>query len=158
MDQLGAMRRRIAELEEAETTRKRAEEALVESAERYRVLLESITEGILVQDREFRCLLVNDELARMAQMPKEKLLGSKMTDLFPGVERSVFYKTYKKVMETGQPAVASDEFVFEDGRRCWYEVHVYAAPEGVLAIVVDITKSKKVMEKLRQYKFMVESA
>ncbi len=158
MDQLGAMRRRIAELEEAETTRKRAEEALVESAERYRVLLESITEGILVQDREFRCLLVNDELARMAQMPKEKLLGSKMTDLFPGVERSVFYKTYKKVMETGQPAVASDVFVFEDGRRCWYEVHVYAAPEGVLAIVVDITKSKKAMEKLRQYKFMVESA
>ena len=135
------------ELEEAH---KQAEEELRESEERYRHLLGSITDGIQVQDREFRYLLVNDELTRMAQMPEEKLLGSKMTDVFPGVEKTVFFKTYKKVMETGEPAVASDEFAFPDGRKQWYEVHAYPAPEGILVIVTDITERKRMEEELQK--------
>ena len=130
------------------TERKQAEEDLQESEERYRLLLGSITDGIQLQDRELRYILVNDELARMAQMPKEKLLGSKMTDIFPGVEETLFYKTYNKVIETGEPAIASDEFVFEDGRRKWYEVHTYPAPEGILTIVTDITERKRAEEEL----------
>ena len=138
--------------------RKRAEEALRESEEQYRTLLESITDGVQVMDRELRYVLVNDELARIARMPKETLLGRKMTDLFPGVEETVFLKTYKKVMETGEPAVASDEFVFEDRQRGGYEVHAYPGPEGLLVIVTDITERKRAEEELRKLSSVVEQS
>ena len=135
---------------ELEDEGKQAAEALGTSEKRYGFLLESITDGVQVLDRKLRYLVVNDELARMAQMPKAKLLGSKMTDLFPGVEETVFLKTYEKVLETREPAVASDEFVFEDGRRGWFDVHAYPAAEGILVIVTDITERKRAEEEQRR--------
>ncbi len=132
------------------TERKKAEERLQASEQRYRLLLGSITDGVQVQDHELRYLLVNDELARMAQMPKETLLGRKATDLFPEFEQTVFFETFKKVLKTGKSAVTSDEFVFEDGRRRWFEAHVYPAPEGILVMVRDITDRKEAEKALSE--------
>ena len=144
------------------TRRKQAEEALQESEERYRLLLESITDGVQVTDREMRYVLVNDELARMTQMPKERLLGNKMTDLFPGVEETVFFKTFKQVMETGEPATAADEFTFPDRRKAWYEVHVYPVQEGLFVIVTDTTEHRRTEEALKEsearYRALFEGA
>lgn len=140
----------IVKLERAlsETRAKRAEEALKESELRHRQLLESITDGVLVLNKEFVYVQVNHQLAQMAQMPREMLVGHKMTDLFPGVEETVIFKTLKSVLETGKPCVASDEFTFQDGRKQWFEVHAYPAPEGILAIVTDITKRHKIKQEL----------
>ncbi|MCD4785128.1 MAG: PAS domain S-box protein [Candidatus Eremiobacteraeota bacterium] len=120
----------------------------LETMKRYRFLLESLTDGVLIIDQEWRYLSLNDEVARMVQMPKEKLIGNKMTDLFPGIEHTVFGKTYSQVLETGEPATASDEFTFSDGRRGWYEVQVFPATEGLLIIVADITERKRAQDTL----------
>ena len=144
------LQQRVKELEKEAVGHKKIEEPLRESEERYRLLLESITDGIQVTDSEMRYVLVNDKLAHMAQMPKETLLGSKMTDLFPGVEETVFFKTYKQVMETCEPTTTSDQFTFPDGRKAWYEVHVYPAQEGLFVIVTDITEHKRDVQALRE--------
>ena len=132
------------------TDRKKNEDTLKSSEKRYRRLLESISEGVYALNQELRYILVNDEAARRAQIPKEKMMGRKITDLFPGHEKTVFFKVNKQVMETGKPAIASSEFTFPDGRKGWYEVHVYPVPEGILCISTDITERKKVEESLRE--------
>jgi len=132
------------------TERKHMEEALRESERRYRVLIESISDGVYAIDREWRYTLANDIAARMVNLPRERLIGNRLTDLFPGVEASAFYRSYRAVMETREPATAAGEFTHPDGKRGWYEVRIYPSPEGILCISTDVTERRRVEEELRE--------
>jgi PAS domain S-box-containing protein len=156
--ELVELRRRVAELEVLETERKRAEEELRASEQRYRLLLESISDSVYVLDREWRHIVVNDAAGRFVRIPKEKLLGGKLTDLFPGVEETEFFRTFQRVMETRQPDTVTGEYTFEDGRKGWYEVHVYPVPEGILCISRDITGRKILEEIWKRYNFIVNTS
>ena len=128
---------------------KREEDAKRRSEERYRTLLESIGDSVYVLDREWRHVIINEAGAKFTRTPKEKLLGNKLTDLFPGVEKTPFFAAFKRVMETRKPETVNSKYVFENGPEGWYEVHVYPVPEGILCISTDITSRKKTEEELR---------
>jgi PAS domain S-box-containing protein len=130
------------------TERKRMEKEIRESEQRYRLLLESISDGVYVLDKELRFVLVNDEGARLLRLLREKMLENSVTDVIPNVEKTQFFETAKRVLETGKPDTIIDEYVFEDGWRGWYEAHMYPVQEGVLIIVTDITERKKAEEEL----------
>jgi len=137
--------------------RMRAEKVLKESEERYRLLLESISDSVYVLDREWRHVVVNNAAERFVQIPKENLLGSKLTELFPGVEETEFFKVFERVMETWKSDIVTNEYTFEDGREGWYEVHVYPVPEGILCISRDITERRRAEEELEQYRHHLET-
>ncbi len=130
------------------TDRKKAEEVLKKSEERYSRLLDSISNGVCLFDDEWRYLLVNDAQAHFLGMKRENLLGKSMLDLFPDLEETRFFKLFKHVKETRQSGAVSDKYAFQDGREGWYEAHVYSVPEGILCIVTDITDHKKAEEEL----------
>ena len=67
--------------------RKEAEHKLIESEEdyhklsdQYRMLLESITDGVYVLDKNWTYLLINNTAADMVKLPVEKLIGNKITN------------------------------------------------------------------------------
>jgi PAS domain S-box-containing protein len=136
---------------------KRAEDAKRRTDERYRILLESISDSVYVLDREWRHVIVNEAGSRFTHIPVDKLLGNKLTDLFPGVEKTSFFAAFRRVMETRKPETASDKYVFEDGREGWYEVDVYPVPEGILCISSDITEGKKAEMLLRANALILEN-
>ena len=120
------------------------------TTERYRNLLESIDDSVYVLDREWRHVVVNEAAARFTHVPKERLLGNKLTDLFPGVEKTPFFEAFRRVMETRKPETVSAPYVFEDGRKRYYEVHVHPVPEGILCISSDVTERKQMEIALKQ--------
>jgi len=130
------------------TERRKMENALRESEERLRRLLESMSEHIAVFDTEWRYLLANEALTRSLEIPREQLLGKKLTEVFPGIEKSAFFEAGERVMKSRKPATVTNEYTFEDGRTGWFESHIYPVPEGIMYVANDITERKQMQEAL----------
>ena len=120
-----------------------AENKLEESEEKYRLLFESITDGAFVLDYEWRYIGVNNVAANIVGVSKSDLIGSKITDIFVGIEQTEFFKTYERVMNSRVPESVINEFAHTDGNKGYYEVYVYPCPIGILCIARDITDRKK---------------
>lgn len=154
MEDLEKQEQYTRDLEQEIVERRQAEEALKESENRYRQLVESIDSGICVMDDQWRFALVNAAAARLMGRSREELLGQRITDLFPGFEETAFCAAHRRVMETGQAEQAVDTFVFPGGKERWYEAHVHRVPEGILCINLDITERKQLEDQLRQVQKM----
>ncbi len=140
------------------TARKCAEAALRESENRYRTLLEGVTDSVYVLDSDWNHLLVNEAAHRFTGTPSGGLLGKNLLELFPNVEGTPFFESFQRVMEKREPEVVESEFRFLHGGKGWYEVNVYPVPEGILCISKDITDRKLAEGELEAARQAAEAA
>ena len=131
------------------TKRKKTEEELRVSRKWYMTLLESISDGVWVLDREWHYIFVNRAGARLVNMKPEDLTGRKITNVFPAVKKTEFFRMYKRSMEKRVRGTVSGPFTLPSGKGGFYEVRVYPVPDGILCIGRDVTKAKEEEEKLR---------
>ncbi|MCD6147137.1 MAG: PAS domain S-box protein [Thermoplasmata archaeon] len=125
-------------------------EALKEIEKIYNLLFESTSDSIYALDREWRYILANSATEHLTGMQKEELLGKKITEIFPGIEKTKIFESFRRVMEKRKAEVVSDEYVFDDGGRRWHEVRVYPSPRGILCISRDVTEQREMEKKLRE--------
>ncbi|MFQ5770400.1 MAG: PAS domain S-box protein, partial [bacterium] len=137
------------------TVRKHAVEALQESEERFRQLIERVPDGIYSSTPEGKLLAVNSALVKMlGYESKEKLLKLDISkDLyFNPEERQGVLSKFRK------DAIASNIFRLKkkDGNELWVEDHVqpiYNSKGQLLyydGVLRDITKRKQAEEALRE--------
>ena len=140
---------RTAKLQEEMAARKKVEDALRESEEKYRVLFEGSTQGILAADVESkRFLLANPAICRMLGYSEVELLQLSITDIHPqDVLDNVLSEfeslaRVEKPMSFAVPCMRKDDTVFYadiaasntivHGRRC------------TVGFFTDITKRKQI--------------
>ncbi len=151
------------------TERKRAEEALGQSEERYRTILEEMDDGYFEVDLAGNYTFVNDSMCCIRGYPREELMGMNYRGLTPKEDVAHVYKAYNRVYRTGEPLRGfSRETIRKDGSRALLEISasLLRNPTGKVVgfrgIGNDVTERKRAEEKLKEsearYRNLVETA
>jgi len=141
------------------TSLKKAEQALRESEERYRTILENIEDGYWEMDLAGRLTFFNDAFRRIHDLPTEKLMGMSYRKYTPRETAEKPFKIFNAVYRTGEPAKVVDfEIVNRDGSRATHELSVSLMrdeegnPVGFRGISRDVTDRKKTEEEIREHR------
>ncbi|MEE4351621.1 MAG: PAS domain S-box protein [Desulfatiglans sp.] len=157
--------KRVRELEMEIENHRLAEEALIESEQRYRGVFDSAVDGMLITDLDTIILDANPSYCQMLGYSKEELIGRKVLDhVHPDFHDNVVEFT-RQVKETGK-TLMENVSIRKDGTFFPIEVHGAAFSHygqlALLAIIRDISKYKAVLEALRsseeKYRLLVETA
>ncbi|MDI6754689.1 MAG: PAS domain S-box protein [Thermodesulfobacteriota bacterium] len=135
---------------------KQSEEALRESEERYRNILESIEDGYYEVDIAGNFTFVNDSLCRILGYSKEETIGMNDRRYTDPENAKKLFQTFNKVYRTGQPARVFDwEIIRKDGAKRYVEASVSLIKDssgnriGFRGIVRDTTERKEAEEEMK---------
>jgi len=139
------------------TERKQAEEALRQSEEKYRTILESIEEGYFEVDVAGNLTFVNDSMCRIWGYPKEQMIGLNNRQYTDEENAKKLYQTFNEVYRTGISSKAFDwQIIRKDGTVVYIEATVSLRKDsagnviGFRGTVHNITERKEAEEALRQ--------
>lgn len=102
-------------------------------------LLDYLIEGCQVIDHDYRYIYLNDAVVKHSHFTADYLLGKKMSECYPGIEKSDMYKKLTTCMQFGLPKKMVNQFKYPDGSIGWFELIMQQVPDGVLIMSNDIT-------------------
>ncbi len=161
---------RVVILTEDITERKRTEEALRESEERYRAIWENSPVGICLTDRDGIYHYVNRTYCDIYGYTREELIGQPFQEMIvPSGHPKTRKEDYARLFETPQavPLGETELFVRKDGKPIYIQytsdfVWQNGVPRYLVAMNIDITDKHKALAALREseenYRLLVENA
>ena len=138
------------------TERKRAEEALRESEERFRSIVENSHDGIMILDDAHRFIYVNDELCRISGYSREEVVGLDFREFLDEESKQLVAERYVRRQRGEEiPPRYEFNFVHKDGQKRRVEISSavikYSAGKvKTVAQILDITERKRAEEALHQ--------
>ena len=136
-----------ADVDHLLSERRRAEEALRESTDRYRTILENIADGYYEIDPEGRLSFCNDAMLDILGLERDQVHRLSPTVFMDSDRADRMVAAFRRVWATGQPTTAlACELSRPDGRRIAVEVSISLVhdregePVGFRGIVRDVTE------------------
>jgi len=136
------------------TERKMAEEALRENEHLLANILESMDEGVLVLDHEFRYQMVNKKLVALGA-GRERVIGKTPWEAFPYLKNTVVEERMRSAMKGHVMSSAETKLTVSDRKTVWSRDSFSPLRDandrviGVVGLVNDITRHKQAEEELR---------
>jgi diguanylate cyclase (GGDEF)-like protein/PAS domain S-box-containing protein len=143
------------------TERKRAEEELIQSEERYRTILDNTQEGYFEVDLAGKFTFVNDAECNDLGYTREELIGMNYKRYTDETAAKKTYELFNRVFRTGEQIRGFEgEFIKKDGTKGFNEISVSlirnkeGKPVGFRGLSRDITERKRLEEKLQTMSIM----
>jgi PAS domain S-box-containing protein len=141
------------------TSRKQAEEALLETKKRLEIFIDSATDAIAIYDNDLRLVEINRKA--LSYFPKgtkkANLLGLHFGKITPFLKKDDSnYSIYKSIIKTGKPYFHEDEIVVGPN-SFFFNVKVFKVDEGIGIVATDITEQKAIESSLRETKELLQS-
>ncbi|MFT3891072.1 MAG: PAS domain S-box protein [Anaerolineales bacterium] len=156
---------RIAGIAADITERKRAQEELRDSENRYRGLFENLVIGFalheIITDEEgqpvdYTFLEINPMFEKLTGIKAKEVVGRRATEVLPSLENERFIPIYGRVALTGEFTHLEE---FSRDLNKYYEINAYSPKQGQFAVTfIDITERKKADEELRKLSRAVEQS
>ncbi|MFH1742122.1 MAG: PAS domain S-box protein [bacterium] len=133
--------------------------SLENSEKRYRELVETMNDGLGMQDEKGIITFVNDRLTEMLGLKKEEVIGRPASDFLDEANESIRRDQIAK-RKQGQSSSYELEWMAKDGRRILTLMSVRPLVgddgrfKGSLAVITDITEYRKLEQQLRHVQKM----
>ena len=138
------------------TERKKAEQKLSESEEKYRELFNNMSSGVAVYEaindgEDFIFKDFNLAGEKIDNVRREDLIDKKVSEMFPGVKEFGLFDIFQKVWRTGNSESHPIRLYNDNRIDGWRENYIYKLPSGeIVAVYDDVTERKKAEQKLKE--------
>jgi PAS domain S-box-containing protein len=118
-------------------------------------ILTGLNDHYVVFDHQWRYVYANEAAARTLGVPKEKLIGNVIWELFPDAVGNQFYQELHRAREERKDFVSEHYY---QKWNSWYENRYYVLPDGIAVLSIDITPRKRAEDAQRQSEQMLAFA
>lgn len=156
IEKLSVLKERIKELEQSESERKRASEALRESEERYWALVENASDIVFKTDNTGHITFVNPVAIRILGYGKEEIIGRHCPTLIHPDMREEAIKFFGLQFVKGIQNTYSEYLVVtKEGREIWFGANSTLIVQdgnvaGFQVVARDITERKRMEKELEE--------
>ncbi len=145
----------------AETIAQR-QQAMVESEDKYRNLLENLPQRIFYKDRNLVYVSVNQRMAEDLGIRAEDAIGKTDEELFPANLAAEYRESDQRVLDAGHIVEREERYCFDGEERFIHTVKkplldAHGEVVGILGIFWDVTERRQAEEQLRQSAVVFES-
>jgi PAS domain S-box-containing protein len=137
------------------TERKKAEEALRRSEEHYRMLAETMNDGLQQIDETGRYVYVNNKMGEILGYSPDEMIGGYLTDFFDENAQKIMNKQLIR-----RKKGVAEPYEIENTRKDGQRIFIRISPQpifdekgefrGSFAVVTDITEHRRVEEALQE--------
>ncbi len=130
-----------------ERDRNRALKELVESEEKYRSLVDRISDGFLAMDENLHVTFINQTAEQLLQSSPGLLIGKNLLKEFPEAFDRPIHKAFLRAMKTGYNIHLEEYSAVMDK---WLYGSIYPSATGLSVFFRDITEQRKAEETARE--------
>jgi PAS domain S-box-containing protein len=156
ISELADLRQRVAELEAADTERKRAEEALRESEEDLRAIFNGVGDGIALIDMTGKVIKVNKRIMAIGGYTEDEIIGKRIAlfKMFPPPSLAKMLSNFAKLIAGQQCPPFDVEVYTEAGEKLDVELRGSLLRKkgkvvGIVGVMRDITERKQAEEQIK---------
>ena len=132
---------------------KEASEKAALLGQRLNSTLESMTDGFLMLDRDWRVLYINSAAENCLQRSRSSLLGKVLWDEYGEMVGSKVYEACLRVAAAREHTDVEFEYSSSESHR-WYEIRMYPSEDGMSMYWRDVTSRKNAEEEIQRLAFL----
>lgn len=150
------LEKRKQELEQEVSSLTKLKKDLKNSKEHFSEMFDHMPSGVAIyqpadKHSDFVFKAFNKEAEKIAQISRNDVIGHRLLELFPNIEKTDLFSALQRVSMTGIEEHIPPIFYKDDAHEGWRENIIYRLPSGdVVAIFNDVTEFKRVEQQIKQ--------